>query len=204
VIDLNGTILHRPDRRKPHTFIARPHAREFLSYCLDTFSVMIWSSARMSNVTAMVNSLFTPEQMTRVLAVWGREHFGLTPADYNARVQCYKRLERVWADEGIQRGYPLDCQDDPNGAPSALTGGAPGIGTVKGIRKWDQGNTVLIDDSAEKARSEPYNAIQIPEFLGSEKKADNVLPQVHDYINILACQADVSAYMRVNPFKVQG
>jgi hypothetical protein len=159
----------------------------------------------MANVTAMVNSLFTPEQMTRVLAVWGREHFGLTPADFNARVQCYKRLERVWADEGIQRGYPLDWQGDPNGAsPAPIGGGAGGIGTVGGGRKWDQGNTVLIDDSAEKARSEPYNAIQIPEFLGSEKKAENVLPQVHDYINILACQADLSTYMRVNPFKVQG
>ncbi|RKU41953.1 hypothetical protein DL546_005678 [Coniochaeta pulveracea] len=196
VIDLNGTLLYRPDRRKPHSFISRPHAREFLSYCLDTFSVMIWSSARMTNVTAMVNSLFTPEQMKRVLAVWGREHFGLTPGDYNARVQCYKRLERVWADEGIQRGYSSDWQDDPNGAP--------GTGLKRGRGKWDQGNTVLIDDSAEKARSEPYNAIQIPEFLGSEKKAENVLPQVHDYINILACQADVSTYMRVNPFKVQG
>lgn len=150
----------------------------------------------MTNVTAMVNSLFTPEQMKRVLAVWGREHFGLTPGDYNARVQCYKRLERVWADEGIQRGYSSDWQDDPNGAP--------GTGLKRGRGKWDQGNTVLIDDSAEKARSEPYNAIQIPEFLGSEKKAENVLPQVHDYINILACQADVSTYMRVNPFKVQG
>ncbi|OIW29836.1 HAD-like protein [Coniochaeta ligniaria NRRL 30616] len=172
VIDLNGTLLHRPVARNPRHFVLRPLAREFLSYCLDTFHVMIWSSARPANVAAMCDELLgSPDQLRRVVAVWGRDRFGLSGEDYNSRVQCYKRLSAVW--------------DDPAGRWN------PG--------SWNQGNTVLIDDSKEKARSEPYNAIEIPEFLGEEK--EHVLPRVHDYLNTLACQADVSTYIRVHPFK---
>lgn len=203
IIDLNGTLLHRPSRLRPHSFVARPHAREFLTYCVDTFSVVIWSSARMSNVRAMCSDLLSPAQLDRVLAVWGREHFGLTPQDYNARVQCYKRLTRVWEDEAIQAGYPDDWDVPGSGGGQYAVEGA-GNKVTGPQKRWDQGNTVLIDDSAEKARSEPYNAIQIPEFTGSEKRAGAVLPQVHDYINLLACQTDVSTYIRANPFKVKG
>lgn len=177
VIDLNGTLLYRPNRKVPSRFVARPHARGFLAYCIDTFHVVIWSSAREQNVVSMCENLLTPDQRGRVLAVWGRDNFGLSRADYARRVQCYKRLTRVWAAEGIASAHPL--------------GGV-----------WDQGNTVLIDDSAEKARSEPFNAVQIPEFLG-KPEGSAILPQVHDYLNTLACQQDISMYIRVNPFKAE-
>lgn len=179
IIDLNGTLLHRPSKKDPSRFTERPHARAFLTYCIDTFHVMIWSSARERNVSAMCDSLLTPAQRDRVLAIWNRGNFGLSPADYSNRVQCYKRLTRVWAAEGIASAHP--------------NGGG-----------WDQGNTVLIDDSFEKARSEPFNAIQIPEFLGAEGEGNAVLPQVHDYLNTLACQQDISMYIRAHPFKAEG
>ncbi|KAK1770647.1 HAD-like domain-containing protein [Phialemonium atrogriseum] len=194
VMDLNGTLLHRPNKRNPSRFVARPHARAFLTYCIDTFHVVIWSSAREANVAAMCADLLSPAQRSRVLAVWGRSRFGLCPADFNRRVQCYKRLTSVWADPAVAAAHP--------------TGGA-----------WDQGNTVLVDDSAEKARSEPFNAVQIPEFVGGgggdgaaaaaaageagSGDADDalILPRVHDYLNTLACQQDISMYIRANPFR---
>ena len=179
IIDLNGTLLHRPSKKDPSRFTERPHARAFLTYCIDTFHVVIWSSARERNVSAMCDSLLTPAQRDRVLAIWSRAHFGLSPADYSNRVQCYKRLTRVWGAEAIASTHP-------HGAA------------------WDQGNTVLIDDSSEKARSEPFNAIQIPEFLGGEGERSAVLPQVHDYLNTLACQQDISMYIRAHPFKAEG
>jgi hypothetical protein len=179
VIDLNGTMLHRPSRLKPLRFVERPHARKFLDYCIRCFYVVIWSSARPENVQALCEGLLTREQLAQVVAVWGRDKFGLTPADYDSRVWCYKRLTTIWSDPTIARSHP------------------------EAGKVWEQGNTVLLDDSVEKARSEPYNAIRIPEFLGNTEESPEVLPMVHDYLNTLAWQADVSAYIRAHPFRVE-
>lgn len=177
VIDLNGTMLFRPSRKNPHQFVARPNAKRFLSYCIETFNVVIWSSARPANVKTMCEKLLTKQQLDSVVAIWGRDKFGLTSEDYNKRTQCYKRLTRLWGDPKIAAAHP-------DGEP------------------WNQGNTVLIDDSMEKARSEPYNAITLPEFLGDTREEPAVLPMVHDYLNILAVQADISSYIRMHPFKL--
>ncbi|UPK94992.1 hypothetical protein LCI18_005927 [Fusarium solani-melongenae] len=180
VMDLNGTLLHRPNKRRPFHFVERPHAKAFLSYCLDTFHVAIWSSARPDNVSKMVDQLLTPDQRERCLLVWGRDTFGLCKADYDAKVQVYKRLTSVWSDPRIMAAHP-----------AVQTGG-----------KWDQTNTILVDDSLEKARSEPFNLLQIPEFSGLSTEMPNVLPQVHDYLNNLAHEADISRFVRQSPFKL--
>ncbi|KAI7784722.1 hypothetical protein LA080_009366 [Diaporthe eres] len=183
VIDLNGTILFRPDRRKSHSFRRRPHADTFVSYCVETFWVVFWSSARPENVRRMVETLVSPAQLDKVVALWGRDRFGLTPEDYNARTQCYKRLTALWDDPVVRASFPAD---------------RPGY---EG-KCWDQGNTVLIDDSVEKARSEPHNAITIPEFTGDMNESLDILPKVHDYLNELCFQEDVSTHVRANPFKM--
>lgn len=178
VIDLNGTLLYRPNRKNPTKFTARPHAEKFLQYCVDTFSVIIWSSAKSQNVIPMCQTILTPKLRQKVIAIWGRETFGLTGQDYNMRVQCYKRLTKLWGDPKIAASHP----DTQNGG------------------RWDQTNTVLIDDSSEKARSEPYNLIEIPEFFGDDKEVGDVLPQVHDYLNFLSMHENVSATIRHSPF----
>lgn len=183
VIDLNGTILYRPDRRKSQNFRRRPHADTFVRYCVETFWVVFWSSARPENVRRMVEGLVGPDLLSNVVAVWGRDRFGLTPADYSARTQCYKRLTTLWGDPVVRASFPAD---------------RPGY---EG-KCWDQGNTVLIDDSVEKARSEPHNAITIPEFTGDMNESLDILPKVHDYLNELCFQADVSTYGRAHPFKM--
>ncbi len=183
VMDLNGTLLHRPDKRRPSHFVERQHARLFMDYLLSTFYVAVWSSARPHNVHNMVNSLLTPRQRQLCLVIWGRDRFGLSTADYDSRVQCYKRLTRLWADRAVVAAARV-----------------PGDSTGSGF--WDQSNTVLVDDSTEKARSEPHNLLRIPEYGGPASEMPLVLPQVHDYINELSYQADISRYMRENPFKL--
>ncbi len=115
----------------------------------------------------------------RLVAVWDRDRFGLSHQDYNRRVQCYKRLDRLWADRRVRESHP-----------DYAAGG-----------RWDQSNTVLVDDSAEKARSQPYNLVCIPEFAGQQHERPEILPQVHDYLNHLAYQADVSSFIRRYPFR---
>ncbi|TQV99060.1 NIF domain-containing protein [Cordyceps javanica] len=180
VMDLNGTLLHRPNKRRPSHFVTRPYARVFMDYLLTNFAVAVWSSARPENVHGLVASLLTPAQRQRCVVVWGRDRFGLSRADYDSRVQVYKRLARVWSDRAVMSAHP-----------DARRGG-----------RWDQSNTVLVDDSAEKARSEPHNLLQIPEYAGPVGELPFVLPQVHDYINELAYQADISRYIRENPFRL--
>ena len=179
VIDLNGTLLHRPSRKRPSKFVERPFAKDFVRYCLEHFKVVIWSSARPLNVDLMCKQLLTADQLNQVVAIWGRDKFGLTQHDYNARVQCYKRLTRLWADESV-KAHPAG----ENG------------------EVWDQGNTVLIDDSAEKARSEPYNCITLPEFVGDLGEKPQVLPKVREYLDTLARQEDISRYIRTKPFNI--
>lgn len=180
VMDLNGTLLYRPYKRRPFHFIERPHAKSFLNYCLNNFYVAIWSSARPDNVEKMVERLLTPQQVKKCILVWGRDKFGLSAADYDSRVQCYKRLTRIWSDPQVKASFPAT---------------APG-------GRWDQSNTVLVDDSREKARSEPHNILEIPDFAGLAGEPANVLPQVHDYINSLCYQSNVSGFIKEHPFKL--
>ncbi|KAG0648508.1 hypothetical protein D0Z07_5415 [Hyphodiscus hymeniophilus] len=179
VIDLNGTLLYRPNRKNPTKFLMRPHAQSFLKYCVDTFKVVIWSSARPENVAAMCGTILTPDIKRRVVAIWGRDKFGLSKTDFNLRVQCYKRLSQVWQDEKISRSHPLYREG----------------------HRWDQTNTVLIDDSREKARTEPHNLIEVPEWYGDLKERDDILPQVHDYLNHLSMNSNISACLRSHPWQ---
>jgi hypothetical protein len=179
VIDLNGTLLYRPNRKNPTSFIRRPNTQPFLRYCIDTFTVVIWSSARPENVRNMCDAILSTNMRKKVAAIWGREKFDLTKVDYDSRVQCYKRLTKLWTDPAIVRAHPAYDQ-----------GG-----------KWDQTNTVLVDDSLEKGRSEPFNLIEIPEFFGDENEQGGILPQVHDYLNHLAMHSNVSSVLRTAPFK---
>jgi hypothetical protein len=181
VIDLNGTLLFRPSRKQPTKFTERPNTRQFLRYCIETFTVVIWSSAKPENVQNMCNAILTPNLRKQVVAIWGRDKFGLTRSDYETRVQCYKRLSKLWSDETIARSHPLWA-----------AGG-----------RWNQTNTVLVDDSLEKGSSEPFNLIEIPEFVGDEKEIGEFLPQVHDYLNHLSMHSNVSACLRARPFEAQ-
>ena len=128
----------------------------------------------------MVAQLLTKEQRSRCVIIWARDRFGLSKADYDARVQVYKRLSIVWNNKSVIASHP---------------------DAAAGVR-WDQSNTVLVDDSREKGRSEPHNILTIPEFGGLGEEPAHILPQVHDYLNTLASQTDISRYMQETPFRL--
>jgi hypothetical protein len=70
---------------------------------------------------------------------------------------------------------------------------------------WDQTNTVLLDDSLEKADSEPYNLLQVEEFTGNAGSSqDDVSGAVLAYIEDLAWERDVSSATRYKPFECAG
>lgn len=102
----------------------------------------------------------------------------------------YKRLQKVWDEDFIQRQYPA-VQNHIR---------APGRVEHSTDLRWDQTNTVLIDDSRLKAAAQPYNLIEIPEFVDKneqQREGPPVLDDVTRMLEILSYQGDVSRFLRV-------
>ena len=146
ILDLNGTLLNR--KRGGKTYHPRLSLPQFLAYCLANHSLLVWSSAVPANVHGVCSALFTPHQRSLLLGEWGRETFGLTSAQYKERVQVYKRLSRVWKNKSIQARHPR----------------------AKDGKRWGQRNTVLIDDSLEKARGSHGISLRCRSLLNRKKK----------------------------------
>ncbi|KAL8953248.1 MAG: hypothetical protein Q9222_000901 [Ikaeria aurantiellina] len=184
VLDLNGTLLYRS--RASSAYKARPSLDAFLAYCISNYSVMVWSSAKPHNVSAICSRIFTPAQRQLLLGEWGRDTLDLTAEQYSAKVQVYKRLDRIWNSEAIQRAHPH---------------------FAKGHR-WGQWNTLLLDDSVLKSSAQPYNAVVVPEFVkgGNKEQRDgaDVLGQVVAYLEAARMFDNVSCYVRKYPFKING
>jgi hypothetical protein len=140
ILDLNGTLLVRPNSRgNPKSFKLRPGVTHLLDYLFTNHVVMVYSSARPENVTVIVNKLFHPTQRAQLAGIWARDKLDLNKVQYYAKVQVYKKLDKIWADPTIQA--------------SAQSG-----------QKWNQTNTVLVDDSHLKALAQPHNLVQVTEF----------------------------------------
>lgn len=191
ILDINGTLIHRKHRRLPPKFVKRPGLDFFLEQLTRDYTVMVWSSSQPPTVQAICPLLFPKDKMAAagLAAAWGRDKFNLPKAQYHEKVQVYKQLETVWADETIQARYP--------GGSSTSTGSGDGSGDGSAsslARRWNQSNTVLIDDSRLKALSEPYNLIQVPEFTGaaSAPGETHVLADVLAKLYALARCDDVS------------
>lgn len=183
-MDLNGTLVHRPNRKSsPKNFVPRPSLQPFLTHLFANYHVVVWSSAQPANVLAMCENIFTPDQHGRVLARWARDTLGLDATQYYEKVQVYKQLTKIWADPALSTTHPAHAAGEC----------------------WGQHNTVLIDDSALKAAAEPHNLVELPEFTGTPRQAqDDALLQVAGYLTELSWHRDVSAFMRRTPFKVHG
>jgi len=182
ILDLNGTVLFRPNRNA-QTMIARPFLQPFLRYLFDHFKVMVWSSAKPDNVKSLVSKALDNDLRSKLVAQWGRDSFGLSPANYVQNVQVYKNLKLVWSRSQIQSYHP-DYE----------TGG-----------RFGQHNTVLIDDSAIKANAQPHNLLEIPEFSATpEQMEGDILREVAGYLEALRWQTDVSRFIKMVPFKDGG
>jgi hypothetical protein len=182
ILDLNGTLLHRPSKNKQR-MIARPFLKPFLRYLSSNFAIMVWSSARPENVKSLVKQSLDKDLQSMLVAEWARTSFGLAPEHYGRNVQVYKNLDLVWKSQDIQQKHP-----------NFALGG-----------RFGQHNTVLIDDSILKANAQPHNLLEITEFTATpEDMESDVLREVAGYLEVLRKQSDVSKFINKEPFKVGG
>jgi hypothetical protein len=152
---------------------------------------MVWSSAQPHSVEAMLGCGFG-DRVPKLARIWTREHFRLPKVDYTRKVLTIKDLEFVW--EGIA-------------AEEKLLVSKNAIKDVKRDQeattiKYDQTNTVLIDDSKDKSQLQPHNGLALTDFDHDLARAgtDDELLKVKSYLERLIYQKNVSAYMRAHPF----
>ena len=76
-------------------------------------------------------------------------------------------------------------------------------------QRWGQHNTLLVDDSVLKASKQPFNLVEVPEFITGgvedqqlQKGEDSVLAQVVGYLEEARRWSDVSAFVRERRFGV--
>ena len=184
VLDLNGTLIHR--RRASSKYSPRPSLQPFLDYCFTNHSVMIWSSATPSNVSAVCAQVFSLEQRRKLLGEWGRDTFDLSNVEYYAKTQVYKRLDRIWNGVALRNSHP-----------DAERGG-----------RWGPANTLLLDDSVLKAQAQPYNLVEVPEFTrpglhGQQEESHEVLGQIVAYLEEARSYDNVSAFVRAQKFVIE-
>jgi len=200
ISDLNGTLLYRKGKGTT-SYKERPGLDNFLRYIFltrspkstqpgrdaGTIHPMIWTSAQPETCKALVKSLLSPKHKEDCVAIWARDTLRLTPSQYRNKTQVYKRLEWVWSDESIQKTHPRRHRGE----------------------RWDQTNTLLIDDSIIKALAQPYNLINLPEFdspavvaEASLSDEEAVLAQVVAYIDEARWWSNVSTYVKGRPFKI--
>ncbi|CAB4425676.1 unnamed protein product [Rhizophagus irregularis] len=188
ILDLNGTLVYRKKTRK---ITLRPFLKEFIDYLLTdgNFLVMIWTTARPENAKIMVDLIFG-NQREKLIAIWGRDKFGLSKREYERHTVPFKNLEIVWNDLNSQIA---------NGNLSKYTLKSSSELTL------DPTNTILIDDSRYKTKLQPFNAIHPREFdlKSSRNGDDSELKKIIEYLEVIKYQSNVAAYMKDNPFSVQ-
>lgn len=72
---------------------------------------------------------------------------------------------------------------------------------------WSQKNTLLVDDSILKAKAQPYNHVQIPEFVKNSNEATaykgkDILGQITAYLEEARMWDNVSAFVLQTRFEV--
>lgn len=186
ILDLNGTLLYRVkagNRKKVHM---RPGVTALLDYLFSNHVVMVYTSTMPESAMDMVSQFMHPAHRNKLAAIWARDKLDLNEQQYNSKVQVYKKLDKVWSDAQIQA--------------TADFGG-----------KWDQSNTVLVDDSRLKALAQPYNLLQVIEYTKDDDPAKStvkttrkrkqkfqldIMKQLEMKLEVLKQQEDVSRLIR--------
>uniref|UniRef100_A0A6C0BMR1 FCP1 homology domain-containing protein n=1 Tax=viral metagenome TaxID=1070528 RepID=A0A6C0BMR1_9ZZZZ len=118
ILDLNGFLVRRIHERdtydlsdafletadahaRPFFIWCRPHAREFLTFLLQHFTVAVWTSARKYNAHQMVNTLIPDAgERKKLLFVWDQsqcqDKSDDLPEDVKKKYLFTKPLAKVW------------------------------------------------------------------------------------------------------------
>ena len=207
VVDLNGLLVDRrmtpfvePDgtKRAPDATFGkffvynRPHARAFVEWAFEHFTVGVWSSAQPHNARTLVSHIWG-EHRDKLAFVWGQDkctHVGAAdPKKPRSKPILLKDLQKLWASPSFARFGPR--------------------------------NTLLLDDSPYKAAMNPDHcaihpkAYAVGDVSASARDAKPLSDPADDalgprgalraYLARLATEADfVDAFVAATPWRLCG
>ncbi|KAK6350722.1 hypothetical protein TWF718_003907 [Orbilia javanica] len=178
ILDLNGTLLCRTRMlngcRDKYNPWPRTNLPPFLDYIFREHHVVVFSSAMQGTILNLLKATMPREHRSKILRIFTREDMDIPRKYFKLKVSTFKRLSMVW-----------DVLTDQNSD-----------------WEFDQTNTVLMDDSTEKASSEPYNHLLVPEYTVDIHNAggDGALGNIAGYLEEVRRWENISSYIRENPF----
>ena len=155
----------------------RPHMREFIEWVHERFEVGVWSSANSRNTKNLVNYVWGAHA-SKVAFVWGQERcsdIGKDPSGEGRRPLFLKELKHVWS-----------------------------MKKNTGLSRFNETNTLLIDDSPYKAIRNPKNtAIHPRGYTVKERDTDDMLSErgaLRQYLDRLSSSASIPEFVASNPW----
>lgn len=134
--------------------------------------LLVWSSAQPGNVDSMVRAILHPLQAAQLVRCWARDTL-VPPRLASFKSPSVKDLEIVWdalnlsewsRDARGELRVQAANRDDDGGGEGENKDVSEGQAGTRATPVYGQHNTLLLDDSAEKARLQPYNHLLIPAF----------------------------------------
>ena len=160
----------------------RPHMREFIAWAHTKFEVGVWSSAQERNTRKLVDYVWG-EHRNKVAFVWGQErclNVGVAPSDSpegtTSRPIFLKELQKVWS-----------------------------LKKKTGLARFNETNTLLIDDSPYKAIRNPAHTVIHPRgFTAEELDTDEMLGKsgaLRRYLEEMLESTSIPDFVRANPWQ---
>eukprot|EP00760_Papus_ankaliazontas_P032045 PhM_4_TR5595/c1_g1_i2/m.86088 len=162
ILDMNGAMLYR--RTAQAGFTARPNLIPFLEEASKHFTLGVWTSATRPNAIKALESVLPKHLLQPITSTMflTREDCTYAPTEQN-RHRTIKDLHHVWSE------------------PEKFGG-----------RAWGPENTLLIDDSLDKASRQPDNALIVPTFERVHKDTDTLYAQLLPFLlNVVVPATDV-------------
>ncbi|KAG8464089.1 hypothetical protein KFE25_000257 [Diacronema lutheri] len=191
ILDLNGLLVDRvrADARDTHGAAApcdlrdggrdvyfRPHAREFVRFCLERFDVAIWTSAKLSSISRVLDAVLPAGARGELAFVWDQRHCThaaeLRHPESASKPIVVKDLARFWT-------YDADRARAARRAPH------------------DAASTILVDDSVYKtAVNPPHTSVHPPTWLARGGERDAGLAPNGALRALLAALSDAAGDVR--------
>ena len=139
--------------------VAREDLQPMLSYLDANFTLAVWTSAKLATARGLISMLFPPDISSRLLFVWGQDRCDATKSsDTEATTEDNASDEPDGGDNFKSKSNKKDSFDVIF---------EKSLGKVWAMYPiWDAANTLLVDDSPEKARKWIENTLHPPPIDG--------------------------------------
>lgn len=139
ILDFNGILIYKEHKDGNNVMIPRKGIKDFLLWCFENYDVGIFSSSMYYNIKRGLSLILTYDQIKKFKFIFDRMHVEIDRTSEDKNATI-KLLTTIWNNPVINRGD-----------------------------KYNERNTLIVDDSFDKVRYNPIGNILIADkFVGYE------------------------------------